>query len=195
MNFKKYFCMIMLIAGLFLMVACGQGQRNQDIITVNEFEPDPGSDAQEVNAPETPQEAFPVKEEAKIEVKGVWEGYKDLDFAEFFKQGISGVYASPDSGVVEKCDISISEGWDCEGFLDESSVAEGNQPVSYIVYLTIKSGETTREIGYKFYMERTADGVLIAKGSESFISGDDFCEVFNDEETKALLDGLKEGIK
>lgn len=197
--FKKLIYVIVAAVCITAFGACGQNEQPQ--ITTVEFEPDPGPDATaqgntgEVKAlPATPQEAFPVNDENEIDISGVWDGYTELDFKSFFTKGITNMYALIEGVSLEKCEIFATNGWDCEGLLDENTVAQGNRAVTYVVYLTQKHENGISDRGYKFYMELSPDGVLAVKGAESFEGGAEYGEVYDEDEAKSLLAELKEAI-
>ena len=190
---KKLLYTIILSMCVVSLAACGQNENPQT--TIVETEPDSGLGTEESNAPPaTPQEAFQVTEESEIEITGVWNGYTELDFKSFFTKGITNFYAGIEGVTLEKCEIFAVDGWNCDGFLDESTVTQENRAVSYVAYLIQKNEDEVVNMGYKFYMELTPDGVLSVKGAESFAGGAEYGDVYDEEEAKGILNELKDAI-
>ncbi len=182
----KKFAMLflVLICSVAVFAACAK-EEPQNGETV-EFEPAPG-----------PQENtfFPEENDANrvfIETDAVWDGYETLTFEEFLKKGIPAVYEVGDTYSVIGCEVVVEEGWDCEGYLDESAVPDGNAPVTYTVDMALTVGGEEKRMGLKFYMEMTPENKLVIAGGESYEEGADWGEVFTVEDVWLLLEGLKE---
>ena len=180
MKSKRVVCLVFAIIFVLAFAACSQNTQQSE--NVMEYPPEP--------PPE--HKVFPrdnLETAVTMETDAVWEGYTDLPFDEYLSKGISAVNA--DYREVKELEVVAYEGWVAQEFLDDITVGEGSRPVTYVVDSLMVSDGLETAVGYKFYMELTADNKVVAVGFEEYEEGRDLCEVYYATETTQLLENLK----
>jgi len=189
---RRLMMLILLIVAIIAFGGCGQSEEIEENVNVTEFAPEPDP---EPIIPETVQEAFEVKEDSKTDVSGVWEGYPEESFDVFLEKALSVMFESDETTVLKSCEVIAVEGWNCEGFLDESSVVEGSSAISYVadMLVTVEGEDINR--GVKIYTELKTDGTLNIMGAEMFEANLEYGQVYEAEEALGLLEELKSYLK